>query len=409
MKRLLLSSLMVWTLSGFSASAQVPKVIPFQGYLTNAQGVPYEGDVLVEFGIYNRNGELVFFDKDTLFQVNGIINTNIGDKEDGEGYDYPVPVDKLDAGSYVKVLVNGQLLEGDIPLGSAPFALFSNSSASSAGWVQNPGSDQTTTSFPVLIEYVSSSGTFPALIVNQSGAGTAALIRNKNTSSNAAALAASTDANTGAGIFAGIPNTSNVNAALYGQHDGANGFAGYFINSATNGIAGRFDGRVQINGTLTKSGGAFRIDHPLDPTNKYLQHSFVESPDMMNIYNGNVTLDGSGEAFVELPAWFGALNKDFRYQLTCVGGFAPVYVAEKIQGNRFRIAGGRAGLEVSWQVTGIRQDAYANQRRIEVEVEKTGRDRGKYLYPELFGLPPSMGVQHELQQYADEQMNALKK
>jgi hypothetical protein len=222
-------------------------------------------------------------------------------------------------------------------------------------------------------------------------------------------ITASTDANTGAGIFAGIPNASNNNAAGYFRHDGANGFAGYFTNSATNGIAGRFDGNVQVFGTLIKTGGAFRIDHPLDPANKYLQHSFVESPDMMNIYNGNVALDGSGEAIVELPAWFGSLNKDFRYQLTCIGGFAPVYVAEKIQGNRFRIAGGRAGLEVSWQVTGIRQDAYANQHRIEVEVEKVGKDRGKYLHPEVFGMPASLGVQHELQQYAEEQIKALKK
>jgi len=29
----------------------------------------------------------------------------------------------------------------------------------------------------------------------------------------------------------------------------------------------------------------FKVDHPLDPENKYLSHSFVESPDMMNIYN----------------------------------------------------------------------------------------------------------------------------
>ena len=45
-------------------------------------------------------------------------------------------------------------------------------------------------------------------------------------------------------------------------------------------------GNLDVTGTISKGGGTFKIDHPLDPTNKYLYHSFVESPDMMNIYNG---------------------------------------------------------------------------------------------------------------------------
>jgi hypothetical protein len=119
----------------------------------------------------------------------------------------------------------------------------------------------------------------------------------------------------------------------------------------------------------------------------------VESPDMMNIYNGVVVLDGSGEAVVELPEWFGALNRDFRYQLTCIGGFAPVYIAQKVQNNSFRIAGGQPGMEVSWQVTGIRQDAWANAHRIPVEVEKSERERGYYLHPELYGAPEEKGME----------------
>lgn len=76
---------------------------------------------------------------------------------------------------------------------------------------------------------------------------------------------------------------------------------------------------LTVDGRLTKAAGSFKIDHPLDPANKYLLHSFVESPDMMNIYNGEVALDGLGKATVELPAWFEALNQDFRYQLTAIG------------------------------------------------------------------------------------------
>ena len=149
---------------------------------------------------------------------------------------------------------------------------------------------------------------------------------------------------------------------------------------------------MQVTGTLSKGGGSFKIDHPLDPEGKYLYHSFVESPDMMNVYNGNAVLDSMGQAWVELPEWFEALNRDFRYQLTCVGGFAPIFIAEKIAGNRFKIAGGTPGLEVSWQVTGIRQDRFANAHRIPVEEIKPVEEQGLYLHPEAWDLPEALGV-----------------
>ncbi|MBI3660124.1 hypothetical protein HY230_06595 [Candidatus Acetothermia bacterium] len=120
----------------------------------------------------------------------------------------------------------------------------------------------------------------------------------------------------------------------------------------------------------------------------------------MNIYNGNAVLDANGEAWVDLPEWFSALNRDFRYQLTSIGGFAPIYIAQEIQNNRFQIAGGKPGMKVSWQVTGIRQDAYANAHRIPVEEMKPANERGYYLYPELFGQPKEMGIGWlEMQKY----------
>jgi hypothetical protein len=148
-----------------------------------------------------------------------------------------------------------------------------------------------------------------------------------------------------------------------------------------------FEGRVQVfgdldvSGTLTKGGGSFKIDHPLDPEHKYLSHSFVESPDMMDVYNGNVTLDADGRATVEVPDYFEALNKDFRYQLTAIGAPGPnLYIAEGVQQNRFRIAGGRAYAHVSWQVTGVRHDAYAEEHRIKVEEEKPQAKRELIAY-----------------------------
>jgi hypothetical protein len=96
---------------------------------------------------------------------------------------------------------------------------------------------------------------------------------------------------------------------------------------------------------------------PLDPGNKYLRHSFVESPEMKNVYDGIAVCDAKGEAVVKLPAWLGSLNSDFRYQLTAIGKAAPnLFIAAPIKGNRFKIGGGASKLKVSWQVTGVRSN-----------------------------------------------------
>jgi len=146
-------------------------------------------------------------------------------------------------------------------------------------------------------------------------------------------------------------------------------------------------GAVSITGTLSATGTKnFRIDHPLDPANKYLYHASIESSEVLNLYSGNAVLDDSGEAVVQLPDWFEVINKDFRYQLTNVGGFAPVYIAEKVSGGHFKIAGGKPGGEVSWQVSGVRNDAWVKAHPWVVEEDK-GADRGHYLTPELYGAP----------------------
>jgi hypothetical protein len=136
----------------------------------------------------------------------------------------------------------------------------------------------------------------------------------------------------------------------------------------------------------------FKIDHPLDPENKYLYHSGVESPDLKNLYDGTCRLDEDGSAWIELPEWFGELNRDYRYQLTALGEPAPdLHIAQEISENRFRIAGGTAGMKVSWQVTGIRKDAWAETNRIVVEEDKPEEARGTYLHPEAFGQPDTRG------------------
>jgi hypothetical protein len=94
-----------------------------------------------------------------------------------------------------------------------------------------------------------------------------------------------------------------------------------------------------------------------------------------------------------MPEWFSALNRDFQYQLTAIGGPAPhLYVATEIQDNQFKIAGGKKGQKISWMVTGIRQDAWANAHRIPTEEEKPANEQGRYLHPELFGAGPDKSV-----------------
>lgn len=142
-------------------------------------------------------------------------------------------------------------------------------------------------------------------------------------------------------------------------------------------------GNLNVTGNIAKGGGTFKIDHPTDPTNKYLIHSFVESPEMMNIYSGNVKTDNNGYVTVTLPAYFEAANKDFRYQLTTIGSFAQAIIKEKVSGNKFVIQTNSPNVEVSWQITAVRADKYANENRINPEKEK--EFKGTYLHPELYG------------------------
>lgn len=199
----------------------------------------------------------------------------------------------------------------------------------------------------------------------------------------------------GTGVWGETTGTTADSVGVYGTAPGT-AWAGYF------------NGHLGTSGTLVKAAGSFRIDHPLDPFNKYLSHSFVESPDMMNLYSGTVILDGDGAAVVQLPEWFEALNRDFRYQLTCIGEAAPVYIAEEVANNRFRIAGGHGSMKVSWQVTGTRRDPYAVANPIVVESWKEARDRGRLLHPEAYGQTKAASVHHERERRSGLRGSALR-
>jgi hypothetical protein len=197
----------------------------------------------------------------------------------------------------------------------------------------------------------------------------------------------------GYGVY-GVHFSTDPGSGVFGESVLGNGIEGYSFSQDpdaaavrgenVHGYAGLFVGDVKVTGALSKPGGGFRVDHPQDPENKYLSHSFVESPDMMNVYSGTVTTDDHGNARVALPDYFEALNRDVRYQLTAVGQFARVMVSEEINRNEFAISSDVPNVKVCWQVTGVRQDAWAEAHRIPVEEDKPPAEKGRYLHPELF-------------------------
>lgn len=152
-------------------------------------------------------------------------------------------------------------------------------------------------------------------------------------------------------------------------------------------------GNVTILGNLAVQGTkAFVIDHPLDPANKFLYHSAVESPEQLNVYRGAATTDETGEATIHLPSYASALNRDFLYQLTAIGQFAQAIVSSEVQNNQFTIKTDKPNVRVSWQVSGVRDDAFARSNGFRAEQPKTGSERGFYLSPQAHGQPESLGI-----------------
>lgn len=177
------------------------------------------------------------------------------------------------------------------------------------------------------------------------------------------------------------------NAAIYGFATRLGDYAGHFVGFTL------VEGPFSVFGDLYVAGDKnFMIDHPLDPANKTLTHSCIESNERLLMYSGTVTTDANGDAGVNLPSYFEALNTNYRYQLTVVGQFAQAIVAERIHDNRFGVKTDKPNVEVSWLVIGDRNDAYSKAHPYVVEEDKKPEDRGKYLTPELFGQPAEMRI-----------------
>lgn len=186
------------------------------------------------------------------------------------------------------------------------------------------------------------------------------------------------------GIAAG---TGGTKIGLYG-----------YASGGTINWAGYFNGDINVTGTVVKAKDEIKIDHPLDPENKYLTLSSVTSNEMANILNGNVKLDSDGKAIIKLPVWFEPASTDFRYQLTAIGAPGPnLYISKEIRNNSFEIAGGSSGMKVSWMVTAVRNDNYAKSNPIINETDKKTDQKGLYLHPEVYGKSEEAGIEYQIQ------------
>jgi hypothetical protein len=193
--------------------------------------------------------------------------------------------------------------------------------------------------------------------------------------------------------------TGAFGIGVWGSQDGSgwgvygtsvSGIGVYGYASTTSGYGVYSQGRFAATGTKS-----FQIDHPLRPETYYLSHFCTEGPEPYNSYRGTVVLDANGEAWIQLPDYFEAINRDPSYHLTAVGAPMPnLHVAVEIQGNRFKIAGGVPGKKVSWEVKAIRNDRWVQRYGFQTEQEKEDIFKGKYLQPELYGMPKEYGIHY---------------
>jgi len=187
------------------------------------------------------------------------------------------------------------------------------------------------------------------------------------------------DSTSGTGVFGYTIKPTGTNYGVYGATQSGSGYALY--------------GQGRFAATGTK---AFVIDHPLDPENRSLAHYCTEGAEPLNVYEGNALLDALGEAWIELPDYFAEINRDPRFSLTAIGAPMPgLHIGSEVQDGRFRVAGGVAGAKVSWRVSAVRNDRFVREYGAPVEQAKPIEQIGKYLQPELYGLPPERGVVYD--------------
>jgi hypothetical protein len=229
--------------------------------------------------------------------------------------------------------------------------------------------------------YATNGPTYGARIGSSSPSGRGVLGWTNATSGTTYGVWGVSDSTSGRGVFGSAQADSGVNYGVRGQADSPNGFGVYSV------------GNFGASGTKS-----FRIDHPLDPENRYLLHYSAEGPDVLNVYTGNVVTDARGYATIRLPDYYGEINREPRYTLTVIDGggedFVQVRVVRKILNNQFTIRTSAPNIEVSWEVKGIRNDPYVRNRPPLDVVAKEAHERGRYQHPEFYGFGPDRGMDY---------------
>ena len=433
----LLSVLFVPVLLG-----QIPRTISYQGVLTDASGNPKpDGDYTITFSLYNAGtgGNGLWSEIKILSTNKGLFSTSLGSQipfADSVKFDKPYFLgikvgDDPEVSPRVALTSSGYSLTSDNALDVAEGKVVKSlNGLKDAVTIEGSGGTTVTTTENKITISSSDGGSGiqgvqntnntiditdpngPTATVNLkvplaiSGSGNYNTFFSSNSTTGTGVYG---ESNSGYGIIGhsntniGVEGRSASGYGVTGHHDqggsmfGALGTLNYAVYGNDGGSdwwAGWFQGSVNVNGSFYANDKNFMIDHPLDPVNKYLIHSCVESSERMNIYNGNIITDPSGLATVELPTYFEALNIDYRYQLTVIGQFAQAIVENEISNNHFTIRTDKPNIKVSWQVTGVRNDEYAKQNPFVVEKEKEESAKGKYLRPELFGQPKEMGINY---------------
>jgi hypothetical protein len=190
------------------------------------------------------------------------------------------------------------------------------------------------------------------------------------------------DSTIGKGVLGHASATSGAAYGVYGTSNSPSGYGVYGWKPA----GGTGYGVYYVNGLAGSGTKSFQMNHPLRPETHYLNHFCAEGPEPYNIYRGTVVLDANGEAWVQLPDYFEAINRDPVITLTPVGSPMPnLHVAVEVQNGRFKIAGGVANKRVFWRVEAIRNDLWVQRYGYQTEQEKPKEHQGKYLHPELYG------------------------
>jgi len=131
---------------------------------------------------------------------------------------------------------------------------------------------------------------------------------------------------------------------------------------------------LTVGGSVSKSSGSFKIDHPLESKKDthYLVHSFIEGPQADLIYRGEVTLS-SGTATVNIDTVSGMTDGTFvslNTNVQCFTNNESGWTAVKgsVSGNTLTITAQDNSCTdtISWMVVGERHDAHMKESKTKI-------------------------------------------